>query len=155
MKKLMLLVMVAVLLSAAGAAGGKTTYQNEDEIKADAERAFGEILELWHEKKFDDLYDRTLSGGTQTRKSFAGRLAIAPHRPACCWTMLQDVRVSVRNDDNVVVRAKIGLEGIGDTVYRTGMFKLKRVAGVWQASRSDILALAGAGKKKRYTKKER
>jgi hypothetical protein len=153
MKRLTLLVMLAVLLGAAGAAWGKKAHQPEDGIRDEAERAFGEILQLWHDKRFDDLYDRTLSGGKVTRKGFAGKLATAPHRPACCWQMMQEVRVTVKNDDTVVVRAKIGLEGVGDTEYRTGAFKLRRVAGIWRASRSDILSLAGGGKKKRYTKR--
>jgi hypothetical protein len=153
MKKLALVVMLTVLFGGTVTTWGRTVYQPEDEIRADAERAFGEILQLWHDKKFDDLYDRTLSGGKLTRKGFTGKLAVAPHQPVCCWQMMQEVRVTVKNDDNVAIRAKIGLEGIGDTEYRVGSFKLKRVAGVWRASRSDILSLAGAGKKKRYTKK--
>jgi hypothetical protein len=149
MKKLTLLVVLAVLLGAAGAAWGRTAHQPEDLVKAEAERAFGEILGLWHDEKFDALYDRTLSAGKLTRKSFADRLAAARHRPACCWTMLQEVRVTVKNDDNVVIRAKIGLEGVGDAEYRTGTFRLRREDGVWRASRSELLSLAGARKKKR------
>jgi hypothetical protein len=151
MKKLTVLVMLVVLFGAAGAAWGKSAYQPEEEIQADAERAFGEILGLWHDKKYDELYDRTLSAGKLTRKSFADKLASARHRPTCCWMMLQEVRVAVKNDDNVVIRAKIGLEGIGDAEYRTGVFKLRRVAGIWRASRSELLSLAGTRKKKRYT----
>jgi len=155
MKKLALLLVLVVLLGAAGAAWGRTAAPRPaDETSAEAEKALGEILELWHEKKFDDLYDRTLSAGKLTRKGFAGKLAAARHRPACCWQMLQEARVTVKNDDNVVIRAKIGLEGVGDGEYRTGTFKLRRVGGIWRASRSDILSLAGAGKKKRYTRNE-
>jgi hypothetical protein len=152
MKKLALVATLTVLLGAVGAAWGKTAHLPEEQIRGEAERAFGEILELWHDKKYDDLYDRTISTGRLTRKSFAGRLAAARHRPACCWQMMQDVRVTVKNDDNVVIRAKIGLEGIGDAEYRTGAFKLRRMDGVWCASRSDILSLAGGGKKKGHTR---
>jgi hypothetical protein len=152
MKKLALVVTVTMLLGVGGAAWGKTAHLPEEQIRSEAERAFGEIMELWHEKKFDALYDRTRSTGRLTRKGFADRLAAARHRPVCCWQMVQDVRVTVKNDDNVVIRAKIGLEGIGDAEYRTGTFKLRRVAGVWRASRSDILSLAGGGKKKGYTR---
>jgi hypothetical protein len=149
MKKLATLLLVAVSLGAAVTAWGRTAYRPADEVSAEAESAFGEILDLWHEKRYDDLYERTLQTGKLTRKAFAGRLAKARHHPACCWQKLQEVRVSVKNDDNVVIRAKIGLEGPGDTEYRTGTFKLRRVGGVWRASRSELLSLAGSGKKKR------
>ena len=149
MKKLALLLLVAVSMCTVCPAQGKTSAVAGDEVKAEAERGLGEILELWHNKKFDDLYEKTLSSGKQTKKSFAGRLSAAPFRPACCWRQMQDVKVIVKNDDNVVIRAKIGLDGGGDSEYRTGSFKLRREDGVWRISRSDIMSLAGASKKKR------
>jgi len=149
MKKLALLSLFAVLICTACPAQGKISAMAGDEVKAEAERGLGEILELWHNKKFDDLYEKTVSSGKQTKKSFAGRLSAAPFRPACCWQQMQDVKVTVKNDDYVVIRAKIGLIGAGDDEYRTGAFKLRRVDGVWRISRSDILSLAGASKKKR------
>ena len=154
MKRLVMLLLLAVVsFCAVCPVQGRTASRvGDDVVKAEAERGFAEIIELWHTGKFDELYGKTLSSGKQTKKSFIGRLAAAPHRPACCWKQLQDVAVTVKNDDNVVVRAKIGLEGIGDTEYRTGSFKLRREAGVWRISRSDILSLSGASKKKRYTK---
>lgn len=151
MNKLVLLILFAVsVCSVCYARGGKSSLP-EDEVKAEAERGFCEIFELWHAKKYDDLYEKTLASGKQTKKAFAGRLAAAPLSPACCWKQVQDVRVTVKNDDNTIVRAKIGLEGPGDTEYQTRSFKLRREDGVWRISRSDILSLAGASKKKRYT----
>ena len=154
MKKLALLIMLGILIVTAGAAWGRKGHPPDDGISADAERSFGEIMALWHEKNFDGLYDRTLSSGKLSRKSFAGKLAKARHRPACCWQMVQDVRVTVKSADSVVVRAKIGLEGPGDIQYRNGTFKMRRVGGVWRVSRADLISLAGTGKKKRYTDKE-
>ena len=149
MKRLVVLVLLAaVSLCAVCPVQGRTSSRIGDEVvKAEAERGFAEIIELWHARKFDELYGKTLSSGKQTKKSFVGRLSVAPHRPACCWQQLQDVTVTVKNDGSVVVRAKIGLEGIGDTEYRTGSFKLRKEDGVWRISRSDILSLAGASKK--------
>ena len=148
MKKLVLSFMLAISLYAVCSAQATTTYMADDEVKAEAERGFAEILELWHNKKFDDLYEKTLSSGKQTRKGFTGKLSATPLRPACCWKQMQDVKVTVKNDDNVVIRAKIGMEGIGDTEYKTGAFKLRKEDGVWRISRSDLLSLAGASKKK-------
>ncbi len=151
MKRLVLLVMLVLsVCSVCHARGGKLSLP-EEEVSAEAERGFCEIFELWHTRKYDELYERTHSSGRQTRKAFAGRLAAAPLSPACCWKQVQDVRVTVKNDDSAVVRAKIGLEGRGDTEFRTRSFKLRREDGVWRISRSDILSLAGASKKKGYT----
>ena len=150
MKRLVVLVLLAVSFGAVCPVQGKgrtTSWTGDEAVKAEAERGFAEILELWHARKFDELYGKTLSSGKQTKKGFAGRLSRAPHRPVCCWQQLQDVTVTVKNDHSVVVRAKIGLEGIGDTEYRTGSFKLHKEDGVWRISPSDILSLAGASKK--------
>ena len=152
MRKLaLLLMMLLVSLGAVCSAQGKTAYLPADELKAEAERGFGEILDLWHNSRYDDLYEKTLSSGRQTRKGFAARLAGAPYKPACCWRMVQDVKVTVKNDANVVVHAKIGLDGVGEPGYVTRSFKLRKEEGVWRISRADILSLAGASKKKRYT----
>jgi hypothetical protein len=124
-----------------------------DEVKAEAERGFGEILELWHGGKWDALFERTFSGGSQTRENFVGRISTAPSRPACCWQQKQEVTVTVKKEKSVVVRAKIGLEGVGDIQYRARSFKLKKEDGVWRMSRSDVLSLAGASKKKGWKRR--
>ena len=42
----------------------------DEVVKAEAERGFAEILELWHARKYDELYGKTLSSGKQTKKEF-------------------------------------------------------------------------------------
>ena len=148
MRRLTLVLMLAVSLNSVCSARERNSHIAGDEIKPEAERAFGEILELWHSKKYDELYDKTRSGGTQTREKFVGKLSAVPIRPACCWQQMQDVTVTVKNEKNVVIRAKIGMEGLGDTRYKTGSFKLRKEGGVWRVSRSELLSLAGAAKKK-------
>jgi hypothetical protein len=148
MRRLALVLMLAVSLTTVCPARERTSHIAGDEIKTEAERAFGEILELWHTGKYDELYEKTRSGGTQTRQSFIGKLSAVPFRPACCWQQMQDVTVTVKNEKNVVIRAKIGMEGLGDTHYRTGSFKLRKENGVWRVSRSELLSLAGASKRK-------
>ncbi len=148
MRRVALVLMLAVSLSTVCSARERTSNIAGDEVKAEAERGFGEILELWHTKKYDELYDKTRSSGSQTRQDFVGKLSAVPFRPACCWQQMQDVNVAVKNEKNVVIRAKIGMEGLGDTHYRTGSFKLRKEDGVWRVSRSEILSLAGAAKKK-------
>ena len=151
MKRLVLVLMLVVSLCGVCSARERASFVSDDEVKAEAERGFGEILDLWHNSRYDDLYEKTLSSGRQTRKGFAGRLAGAPYKPACCWRMVQDVKVTVKNDANVVVHAKIGLDGVGEPGYVTRSFKLRKEEGVWRISRADIFSLAGASKKKGYT----
>lgn len=148
MRKLLLMLLLASSFCSVCSAREVSSSAGGDEIKADAERGFVEIIALWYSKNYDGLYDRTISRSSMTRKAFAGRLASAPFKPACCWKQVQDVRVTAKNDENVTVHAKIGLEGRGDTQYRVMSFKVRKVNGVWRISRSDILSLSGARKKK-------
>ena len=143
-----MMLLVAMSFGSLCSAREVSSVSGEDGIRADAERGFVEIIALWHDKNYDGLYDRTISRGSMTRKAFAGRLATAPFKPACCWQQVQDIRVTVKNDNTVTVRAKIGIEGGGDTRYRVMSFKVRNVGGVWRISRTDILSLAGARKKK-------
>lgn len=155
MRRLLRVLMLAVSLFAVGSAQGKTPYMPAEELKAEAERGFGEILDLWRDGKFDALYERTLTGGKQTREGLGARLSAAPFRPACCWEKLQELKVSVKNDDTAVIRAKVGLEGSGGTEFRTRSFKLVKEDGVWRISQADILSLSGTAKKKGQTKKKK
>lgn len=148
---LLLLMMLMVSLCAVFAAQGKTPYMPAEELKAEAERGFGEILDLWRDAKYDELYDRTMAGGKQTKEAFIGRIAAAPCRPACCWEKLQEVRVTIKSDDTVVIRAKVGLEErvATSTSTKTRDFKLAKEDGLWRISQADILFLSGAAKAKK------
>ena len=147
MKRAFICILLVMAMASVCSARVKTDIRAPDEVKAEAEREFGEILELWHGRNWGALYDRTFSSGAQTRESFIGRISAAPCRPACCWQQKQEVAVTVKKGEKVVIRAKIGLEGVGDIQYRTGSFKLRKEHGVWRMSRSDLLSLAGAVKK--------
>ena len=151
MRKLILVLMLMVSLFAVCSAQGKTAYMPAEELKAEAERGFGEILDLWRDAKYDELYERTMAGGKQTKEGFIGSIAAAPCRPACCWEKLQEVRVTIKSDDAVVIRAKVGLEerGATSTSTKTRDFKLAKEDGLWRISQADILFLSGAAKAKK------
>lgn len=155
MRKLVLFLILAVPFVAVCLAQGKSPYMSEEELKAEARLGFEEILDLWRDGRYADLYERG-SGGRQTRESFTARLSTAAYRPACCWEKMQDVLVSVKGDSSVVIRAKLGFEGGGGTVFKTRSFKLEKEDGVWRIAQSDLLSLAGASKKKgRHPKKSK
>ena len=156
MGKLVVILMLAVSLFAAGSAQGRSPYQGEEELTSGAERGLGEILDLWRGGRYEELYDRTLIGGKQSKEEFIGRLAAAPSRPACCWEKLQEVRATLKNDDTVAIRAKVGLDGGVGTTFKTRDFRLVLEDGVWRISQAEILTLAGAsGKKAHRTQKKR
>ena len=136
-----------LLLSTNWPSAGASRFTPVDELKSEAERAFGQALDLWRDGQFAQLYDRT-KGGRETREAFARRLVAAPLKPACCWEKMQEVSVRLDGDSIAIIKAKLGFEGRGDTEYQTGSFRLVREDDVWLISRSDIFSLAGSRKGK-------
>jgi hypothetical protein len=112
-------------------------------------RDFETILDLWRDGRFGDLYDRTYAAGSRSRESFLRKMSAADRRPACCWEKMQDVKVTISGTDSATLRVRIGLERTGtETDSCTRSFRLRRESGVWKASLSDILSVAGASRKK-------
>jgi len=68
MKRAFICILLVMAMGSVCSARVKTETRAADEVKAEAEQGFGEILELWHGGKWDALYDRTFSGGTQSRE---------------------------------------------------------------------------------------
>lgn len=155
MKKLILLTMLMVTLFAVCSAQGKTPYTGPEELKSEAERGFAEILDLWRDGRYDELYERTLAGGKQTKEAFIGRMSSASLRPACCWEKLQEVRITMKNDESVVLRAKVGMEGSVGNSFKTRDYRLVKEDGVWRIGQADLLSLSGAAKKKVPHKRKR
>lgn len=111
MRPLIILFTLMFSLFSSYLALAKALYQPAAELQAEAESGFGEILDLWRDGRYAELYDRTLAGGRGGKEQFAKRLAAASKKPACCWEKMQEVKVSVKNDYTVSLRAKVGLEG--------------------------------------------
>ncbi|KAF0221394.1 MAG: hypothetical protein FD174_532 [Geobacteraceae bacterium] len=154
MRKLALLLALIVSFCAVYPAQGKSPYMPEDELKAEARQGLEEILDLWREGKYADLYERT-SGGKQTKESFVAKLSDAVCKPACCWEKMQDVKVGIKGDSSAEIRAKLGFEGGKGTEFKTRSFRLVKEDGVWRIGQSDILSLAGSAKKKGGSKKKK
>jgi len=155
MGKLTILLTMVCVMATICPVQGKTPYLPDEELKTQARQGFEQILDLWREGKYGDIYERTTLSGKETKERFTARLAAAPLKPACCWEKMQDVTVSAKGDSAVMVRAKVGLEGGGGTEFKTRSFKLVREDGMWKMSQADILTLSGAAKKKTgHTKKK-
>ena len=149
MRKLTVLLMLAVVAGFFRPVLAKAPYQPDGDLQIEARQGFEQILDLWRDGKYGELYERTIKSGKETKEHFIARLGAAPFKPACCWEKMQDVRISGEKGNKVTLRARIGLEGPGSGESVTRSFKLKKDDGVWLASRKEILALAGVSKKKK------
>lgn len=150
--------MIAIIIfSSTPSAQAKTLYTDKGEvpvasstnIEDEAKRGLEEVLDIWRDGKYDDLYERTFNNGRHSKESFIKIISSTSRKPACCWEKMQDVKVTVKNNDSVAIKAKLGLEapGIG-TEFSTKSYKLVKEDGVWKMSMSEILSLAGSSKKK-------
>jgi hypothetical protein len=146
---LMVVLTLALLAALVSPLQGEGLNLPDAQLQMEARRGLEQILDLWRDGKYGELFERTTGSGKESKERFAARLAGAPMKPACCWEKMQDVTVSARHADAVTVKARIGLEGVTGSEYRTRSFKLVKEEGVWKVSRSDILALSGDGKKKK------
>ena len=151
MRKFLSALTLMLALASVHTAMGKTPYMTSEELQSESRRGFEEILDLWRDGRFEELYNRTMAGGRTSKEQFAKKLASAERKPACCWEKMQEVKVSVKNDSTVTLRAKVGFEGgQAGTDYTTRSFRLQKEDGVWCISQSDILSLAGAAGKKTH-----
>lgn len=113
-------------------------------VDVEVRRDFEAVLDLWRDGRYNELYERTYVTGSQSRESFIRRLAAAGLRPACCWEKVQEVKVTATDGAKATLYARVGLESAGAaTEFCTRSFRLRREDGVWKASASDILSLAG------------
>jgi hypothetical protein len=152
MRNVLPLVLLLVLVTALPAqarrnshsAHARTSGAGEQEVLRD----FEQILDLWRDGRYADLYERT-SGGKEGMERFAKKLASAPRKPACCWEKMQEARVSLKNDRAATVRARLGFEGsVPGTEFVTKGIKLKRENSFWVISQADLYSLADLSKKR-------
>lgn len=148
MKRLTMLFATVMLLLAASSLWARPEIADAEGIRSEAVRGMEEILDLWRDGNYGELYNRTLISGKDTKESFTRRMAAAPLKPSCCWEKMQEVAVSVKSPTGVVLRARLGLDAPGEMEYKTRSFKLFKEDGVWRIARSEILALAEAKNKR-------
>jgi hypothetical protein len=155
MRRVSLLALLLIVLFVLPAEGRRRQVTQVDggpvptaAAEQDVLRDFERILDLWHEGRYNELYERTALS-RESKEGFAKKLASAPRRPACCWEKMQDVQITLKGDSAAVVRARLGFEGaIPGTEYVTKGIKLKKEAGIWMISKSDLFSLAKVSKKR-------
>jgi hypothetical protein len=154
MNYLLVVITVIILTFTGGDASARNSYQSEEEASNSAKASFEQILDLWRDGRYDDLYERTQRSGKTAKEDFGRKLENGTYKPACCWQKMQDVSVHLENDAFAVVRAKIGLENGSDVTYKTRSYKLVREGDAWRISQSDLFSLAGAKKATKGHKKK-
>jgi len=109
----------------------------------DARRGFEEILDLWRDERYDDLYDRLIPTPGSDRWRFVEQLNYSGRRPACCWEKLQDVSITFIDERSVSLNARLGMEveGVG-TRFVTRSFHLEKRNGIWTLPEADVISLA-------------
>lgn len=142
-KKMVLLVMVLSVMFFGGVSWAGESSADRAQITAEARRGFEEILDLWRDRSYDALYERTLTAGGPDQWSFVDQLNHSARRPACCWEKIQDVSLVYVDAHTVQLNARLGIEveGFG-TRFVTRSFRLQKEAGVWKIAATEIIALA-------------
>ena len=128
----------------ASPAGTGNAATSEQEVQRD----FEQILDLWRDGRYDDLYERT-TGSKDSKELFAKKLASAPRKPACCWEKIQEAHVSLKGKRAALLRARLGFEGsIPGTQFVTKGIQLKKEGEVWTISHSELFSLANFSKRR-------
>jgi hypothetical protein len=112
-------------------------------VGASARQGFEQILELWRSQDYYGLYARLEHPREEGWEYFAQRIVYASRMPACCWEQLQDVKVTVIDQDRVTINARVGfeVEGVG-TRFVMRDFHLRRIGGIWKLPMRLILDLS-------------
>lgn len=112
-------------------------------VAIEAQQGFKEILEIWRAENHEGLYRRLEHPPEKEWAYFAQRIVYGARIPACCWEMLQDVKVTVLDVNAVQIRARVGfeVEGVG-TRFVVREFPLRRSAGVWKLPMHVVLELS-------------
>ncbi len=116
------------------------------------EQALSDALDLWHEGRFEQLYDTLSHRSGMTRERFTQAMGEVTERPACCFTKLRNFRLISAGRTTAKVYAQIGMEGgPGADDSKSREFTLDHEEGRWKMRLTDIKALAGTGGAKRRT----
>jgi hypothetical protein len=157
MRTIKCLVLLLLTVGLASPAWGKTPYLTEEALHAEIRQGLEEILDLWREGQYGELYERTATSGKKTKEIFGRTMAAAPLKPACCWEKIQEVKIALIGDSSAKVRARLGFEGgMAGTEFKTRTVRMVKEFGIWRMSQNDFFTLAEATttKQKRHRQKK-
>jgi hypothetical protein len=103
------LFLFALIVSGASA-GLPLSDREKGEVIAAARMALRDLVELWRDERYRDLYDYGTLRSQQrlSREEFEKRMKGASKRLQCCWAAIQEVRGEYKFATEVYIKAKIG-----------------------------------------------
>jgi len=86
------------------------TEDEKAEMVEAARQAFMEMVTLWRDEKYAQLYEYGTLRSQQrlSREDFEKRMRKAKKRLECCWATVQDVQGTYKSDSEVYFKAKMG-----------------------------------------------
>jgi hypothetical protein len=135
----LLLIIVVPCLSADLTPGEKRR------IGSAAEDALKDMISLWKEDRYEDLYDYGTGASriSISREGFVRQMKVKSWKLSTSWETIRDVEADVISVKLVYVRAKIGFKGIigsGDTRFVTETFEMNLEGDKWRTNLFRILS---------------
>jgi len=136
------------------------TYAATDNKEAEkiqqAISVFNEITDLWHDQKFDEIYDKFADRekSTISKSKFIRRMTNEKKRLSCCWQKVQDVKVKLYSSGKAVVSAKFGFEDQSDEAfYVNAEIPLYLKDEGWKVKVKDMLTVSPDLPKRQKTRR--
>ncbi|HKZ17595.1 MAG TPA: hypothetical protein VJ161_09065 [Geobacteraceae bacterium] len=145
MKRVAYLLSIISIFLIASVVSANPPQRSDQFFVAEARQGLSEILALWRNEMFEELYLHTVPSGKQGRYHFLERMVNSLRKPACCWQQLQDVEAAYVSPDRVILIATVGMELDGAGIeFSRQSFNLTRVGGIWKVPTAEIITLADA-----------
>lgn len=89
----------------------------KEEVIVAAQSAFMEIVTLWKNEKYGELYEYGTLRSQQrlSREDFEKRMRKTKKRLECCWATAQDVKGIYKSSTKVHIKAKMGYRFAGSS----------------------------------------
>jgi hypothetical protein len=143
MKHVACLLSIISIFLTASVVSANPSGRSDQYYVAEARHGLSEILELWRNEMFEELYLRTLPVGNEGRYYFLERMVNSLRKPACCWQQLQNVEAPYVSPDKVILIATVGMELDGAGIkFSRQSFSLTRAGSVWKVPMTEIISLA-------------
>ncbi len=124
--------------------GASLTSGEKRRIGSAAEEAFKEIIDLWKNGKFEDLYEygNRTSRLSLSKERFVHQMKNKYWGLASSWETVRNVESDVHSLTSAYVRAKIGFRPKtgGDPKFVTETFDMMLDGGKWRTGLSKILS---------------
>jgi hypothetical protein len=113
------LVFLASLFFTVSVSHAKSPASEEmkEETIASARSAFMEMVTLWKDEKYGELYEYGTLRSQQrlSREDYEKRMQRAKKRLECCWATVQDVQGTYKSSTEVHIKAKMGYRSAGSS----------------------------------------